>query len=111
MPSGSEEDSRPILVIPDIHQDVEFLDTILARHPSESLAEIVLLGDLLDSRKEEYQTSDALIGVLRQIRSIDDRGARRLTQLLGNHDWDYLRMWSSMRAGRNSPFSESNDAP
>ncbi|MFP4282321.1 MAG: metallophosphoesterase [Opitutales bacterium] len=89
----NREDPRPILLIPDIHQNDRFLASVLERHPPESLAEIILLGDLLDARSDAFKTADALAGVLRQLHEIREEERCTVTQLLGNHDWDYLQMW------------------
>lgn len=79
------------LVIPDVHQDVAWVERILAREISSASEpdRIVFLGDYFDSRRPpEFRASLAATCVyLEELRA---RFGDRLVFLLGNHDVQYL---------------------
>lgn len=76
------------LVIPDVHQDIAWVDRILARE--EIAADlIVFLGDYFDTRRppDEIATLEA---TCHHLASLQSRLGPKAVFLLGNHDIQYL---------------------
>jgi hypothetical protein len=82
---GHTSVALPALVIPDVHQNFERAEEIVAAHGTDC-ASVVFLGDYLDSR--ECRSLEALRATLVWLRA-SLRDPRR-THLLGNHDLAYV---------------------
>ena len=72
-----------LIIIPDVHQDADFLSGIIELHRDPAPAEIILLGDLLDARMEGAKTEKALTRLFDLIRDLRSDRATRLTLLWG----------------------------
>lgn len=77
------------LLIPDIHQNYGFLESILEREPLDSFERIVLLGDYFDGREPTHRGPDAARKTARLINQLEVKVGSRLTLLWGNHDVPY----------------------
>jgi hypothetical protein len=78
------------LVIPDVHQDIAWVERILTKEDSEAAKPdlVVFLGDYFDSRRspKEHAGVAATCAYLEELR---DRLGDRVIFLLGNHDVQY----------------------
>jgi hypothetical protein len=85
------------LIIPDIHQNFDFLHCIEKRENLDNFDQVVLLGDIFDSRDYTYDNLNSLKKTLDILREWKTRMGSRLLWLWGNHDlghywkslWDY----------------------
>ncbi len=88
--------SQRCLVIPDVHQDIAWVERIFAKENNGAAKPdlIVFLGDYFDSRRppEARATIAATCAYLEDLRG---RLGNRVIFLLGNHDVQY---WESRRA-------------
>lgn len=85
------------LIIPDVHQDIAWVERILAREPGADL--VVFLGDYFDSRR----SPDERAGVAETCVYLDALRVRlgaRGVFLLGNHDVQYLEARAACLAHR-----------
>lgn len=82
---------RPVLIIPDVHQDSGFLERCLSIGQSEKVSEILLLGDLLDAKAPMARRPESIRRTLGVVRKLLDEQAPPTSLLWGNHDWMY---WS-----------------
>lgn len=88
------------LLIPDIHQDHQFLARILDREHAENFERVVLMGDYFDSRELAFNGPDAAGKTARMIYQLEAKLGDRLTLLWGNHDISYyLYHATSERSG------------
>lgn len=80
-----------ILLVPDIHQNPDFLEGVLERERDGAHSEVILLGDLLDARREVDKREARLREVFRLVADIPRiTGCMRPATLLwGNHDRKY----------------------
>ena len=80
----------PILIIPDIHEDAGFFNRCLsAVLENRQVAEIILLGDLLDAKSQGARVPDSARKTLAIARRLLERQEPPTTLLWGNHDWKY----------------------
>lgn len=86
--------SDPILLIPDIHQNVDFLARCLRLGVESKVGEIILLGDLLDSKSRKGRLLPVIRDLLRRLGILLRIEQLPVTLLWGNHDWKY---WSFRR--------------
>lgn len=90
---NSKTHARAVLV-PDIHQDVDFLQGILA-HEDDGECSFILLGDYFDPRGSDYASVSATCQALTEARA---RLGERLVMLCGNHDTQYLEVLPRARS-------------
>lgn len=76
------------VVVPDIHQDVDFLQGILEQEDDGECA-FILLGDYFDPRGTGCASASATCQSLTEARA---RLGNRLVMLCGNHDIQYLEV-------------------
>lgn len=81
----------PTLIIPDVHQDFAFLERCLALGSEKSVTEIILLGDLVDSKYPGARRTEAIRETMEIAQTLIERQDPTTTLLWGNHDWMY---WS-----------------
>jgi hypothetical protein len=74
------------LIIPDLHQDVGFLDRILEAHPLNAFTSVVLLGDLFDAKDPLNEGPEVLRLLLIRIKEMVGILGAKLQIMLGNHD-------------------------
>jgi 3',5'-cyclic AMP phosphodiesterase CpdA len=94
------------LVIPDVHQDLAWVERILARENADPAAPgppdlIVFLGDYFDSRRTPRERA-SVTATCAWLDAARDRFADRVVFLLGNHDIQYLEARHSCLA-RHTP--------
>lgn len=77
---------RRCLVIPDVHQDLRWLERVLAAERDRSDL-VVFLGDYFDSEGKDAAPAGE---VARFIRRVRDAAPDQVVLLLGNHDLHYL---------------------
>jgi hypothetical protein len=99
---------KPILVVPDIHQDARFLRECLRIPAQTPVEEILFLGDLLDSKSREGRLPDTIRTVLREVRSVLERQDPPATLLWGNHDWKYW-VFRDELAGHRDPAASDHE--
>ena len=79
-----------ILVIPDVHEDLDFLAKIESREDFDHYDHIVCLGDYFDSRSAA--TDETLKATAIKIRELKSRLGDKLHLLCGNHDLPYYAL-------------------
>jgi hypothetical protein len=91
-----------ILVVPDIHENLEFLKYIFAVEKSASFDHIVLLGDYFDPHKVVNPCEDRLQQMAGTLMGFKELFGERLHMLCGNHDLPYyaLRPVCGGRSGK-----------
>ena len=92
------------LVIPDIHQNHDFLETILRREDPDTFSDIVLLGDFIDAKDQRYNSAAALERTLTLVVELLAEQGDKVEILLGNHDVMYYYMQDM---GHGSPLVRS----
>lgn len=98
MPLLSElPDEYPVLVVPDVHQDLSFLERAAARARQEGAA-LALLGDYVDAVDPRWREPAALRAVARAVTDITLEHPLGCVCLPGNHDVQALQV-ARMRAG------------
>lgn len=86
--------SEPILIVPDVHQDVDFLIRCLRLGSERRVGEIILLGDLLDSKSRKGRLLPVIQRLVGTVERMFDQSEVPTSLLWGNHDWKY---WSFRR--------------
>ena len=91
-----------ILVVPDIHENLEFLKYIFAVEDTSRFDHIVLLGDYFDPPGVVNPCEEKLQQLAHTLRGFKDIFGERLHMLCGNHDLPYyaLRPDCGANAGR-----------
>ena len=91
-----------LLIVPDIHEDLSFLKSILAHEDLDSFDHVVLLGDYFDPQGVECPDAENLRQVAHTLFELKQTLGGRLHMLCGNHDLPYyaLRPGCSGHAGR-----------
>ena len=79
-----------ILVIPDIHEDLEFLTKIESKEDFDRYDHIVCLGDYFDPRSAA--TDETLKATAIRIRELKSQYGDKLHLLCGNHDLPYYAL-------------------
>lgn len=77
--------NQTAVLIPDIHQDIEWVDKIITKHKKDNPL-FVLMGDLFDARKDNVATAGE---TARYIVNLKKQLNERLVILVGNHDQAY----------------------
>ena len=94
------------LLIPDVHQDADFLDAIFAREDPKNFDYLLFLGDFLDGRNERTKRSHTLERMLRCLRDLREQySEKRVLALMGNHDLAYYRNWEFLKRTAEWPSS------
>ncbi|MBK1877791.1 metallophosphoesterase [Pelagicoccus mobilis] len=79
--------AKPALVIPDTHQNIDWVEAILVKESAE-VSQVVFLGDYLDAKVKTADTPEA---TARYIANLQSRYPELpITFLVGNHDLPYL---------------------
>lgn len=81
---------QPVLIVPDIHQDVGFLQRVVARAEREDAA-LVFLGDYVDGIDPRWRDISALRAVARALPELAATHRRGCVFLAGNHDVQALQ--------------------
>jgi hypothetical protein len=97
----------PSLLIPDVHQDIDFLETALASGMAAGVAEIILLGDLLDGRRARTRSSRFASQTLACVEQLLLEQSVPTTLLWGNHDYKYWKHRDIVAAFSECPDSAS----
>lgn len=92
------------MVIPDIHQNFDFLGFVLEQQPPEEFTKVIFLGDLFDGKGSAYNSINALRKTLGIVSGLIDNLGDRVEILLGNHDLLYYQFQYLNRA---NAFSRS----
>lgn len=81
-----------ILVIPDLHEDLDFLKYIIAREDTATFDHVVLLGDYFDGRGELTPCLKRLERVAGTLVGLKEILGDKLHLLCGNHDLPYYAL-------------------
>ena len=82
-------DTGAVLIIPDIHQDVGFLERILAQEDVTQFKQVVFLGDVFDARDIDHRGPLHAAASARIIARLSRKLGSRLQITWGNHDVPY----------------------
>lgn len=82
--------STPTLVIPDVHQNHDFLNRILAAERVEDFEHVVFLGDIFDSRDIDFRGPESAAKTATILKDMRRRLGSKLVLLYGNHDVPYF---------------------
>lgn len=82
--------STPTLVIPDVHQNHDFLNRILAAERVEDFEHVVFLGDIFDSRDIDFRGPKSAAKTATILKDMRRRLGSKLVLLYGNHDVPYF---------------------
>ena len=92
-----------LLVIPDLHEDLDFLRYVLAAEDPADFDRVIFLGDYFDARPP-LQTSDAhLREVAETVIGLKGMLGDKMRLLCGNHDLPYYALRPSCGNGGGSP--------
>lgn len=80
------------LVIPDIHEDLDFLKYIIAKEDTETFDHVVLLGDYFDPPADVNPCEKRLQRVAGTIMGLKEILGDKLHLLCGNHDLPYYAL-------------------
>ena len=83
--------NTPVLVVPDIHQDLGFLDRAVARAGREGAA-LCFLGDYSDAINPQWKGEAALRAVAGRLPELAEHHPQGCVFLAGNHDVEALRV-------------------
>ncbi len=99
---------RRILVIPDVHEELDFLTKIENQKDFSQLERIILLGDYFDPKS--IATESSLAGIAENIANLcKSEHGKKVTLLLGNHDLPYYYMHyanTNLKGGIQLPHLE-----
>jgi hypothetical protein len=76
---------RPVLVVPDVHQDLDFLESAIARAIAEGAA-LAFLGDHVDAVDARWGGPSALRAGARRLTELAETHAAGCLFIAGNHD-------------------------
>ena len=82
--------NRPVVVVPDVHQDLGFLDRAVAFASAEGAA-LCFLGDHVDAIDARWRSESALRATAAILPELAENYAPGCVFLAGNHDVDALR--------------------
>lgn len=98
------------LIIPDVHQDLGFLASILEREAIWRYDRVVFLGDYFDAKQMVYAGEAGTRGTARLIREVKMAYPDKVTLLWGNHDMPYFQLRDSvMGPGSSSLLNAARD--
>lgn len=80
----------PVLIIPDIHQDLAFLEQVCRLIDRVKPGRLIFLGDYFDPLLEKWEAAPAVEAFCRRLTSLASEWGKRATWLCGNHDMPYL---------------------
>jgi hypothetical protein len=83
--------NAPVLVVPDVHQDVGFLDRAAALAAQEG-ATLCFLGDYTDAINPQWKGEAALRAVAERLPELAEHHPQGCVFLAGNHDVEALRV-------------------
>lgn len=89
------------LVIPDVHQDIVWVEKILSRE--KNWDHCVFLGDYFDPKQKQEDVS-GIRATARFIREVAEEHGDRISLLWGNHDIPYWEARKRMRLGAHDDF-------
>lgn len=92
-----------LLVIPDLHENLDFLKYILAVEDTANFDQVILLGDYFDRRDDKPSTPDDLIRVAGTILGMKEILGDKLHLLCGNHDLPYYALRPVCRENAGKP--------
>lgn len=95
------------LLIPDVHQDYEFLEMVFSLEKPDEYDHVIFLGDFFDGGSEHTKNAESVEGMLRTLRELrlvfsDDK----INAVMGNHDLKYLRNWEFIKKTAEAPNSK-----
>lgn len=82
---------RPLLVVPDVHQDAGFVDRATALAVREG-ATLCFLGDFADAINPQWKSDAALRAVAERLPELAETHPHGCVFLAGNHDVEALRL-------------------
>ena len=82
---------RPVVVIPDVHQDLGFLERAVTLAQRES-ASLCFLGDTVDAANPRWRDPSALRAIANVLPEIAETHPHGCVFLAGNHDVDAVRL-------------------
>jgi len=94
------------LIIPDIHQDIEWVRSIL-RQENDNWDHLVFLGDYFDPSENPSEVAPACETAAFLLK-LEEIYEDRVTFLLGNHDIPYMEMLLRYESGRMPKFPLNN---
>lgn len=80
------------MIIPDIHQNFDFLEFVLEQQSPKEFTKVIFLGDLFDGKGLQYNNISALRKTLGIVSGLIDKLGDRVEILLGNHDVLYYQL-------------------
>tara|TARA_R100000027_G_scaffold53825_1_gene42774 strand:- start:3758 stop:4516 length:759 start_codon:yes stop_codon:yes gene_type:complete len=98
----TELTAEKCLVIPDVHQDIEWVERIFDREIGWDRC--VFLGDYFDPKGKPVGELAGVRATARYIRELTGRHGDQITLLWGNHDIPYWEMKKRMRTGNLDEF-------
>jgi hypothetical protein len=90
-PSPEFSSNRPVLIVPDVHQDLGFLDRAVQVARSAG-ATLCFLGDHVDAIGPQWRGDAALHAVAERLPELAETHPHGCVFLVGNHDVDALRV-------------------
>lgn len=92
-----KETRKKALVVPDIHQNHDFLDGVFHSEDPDAFDQIIFLGDLFDSKEVGYVSTDSLQRCFKKLEWLfENVGHEKIHYLLGNHDAVYYFKWKNV---------------
>jgi predicted MPP superfamily phosphohydrolase len=78
-------DERPLLVVPDLHQDLSFLNRVVAVAQKEG-ASLTFLGDYVDAVEARWADESGLRAIISALLELSHHHSAGCVFLAGNHD-------------------------
>jgi len=91
MPLHNFSPDRPVLLVPDVHQDLRFLENAIALAQKEAAA-LCFLGDFVDGLNARWHTAAALKAIASQLAEVAQTHPHGCVILAGNHDVSALTL-------------------
>lgn len=88
---------QPVLLVPDVHQNLAFLEAAVKRADIEG-ARLCFLGDFVDGSNPQWTGAAALRATAELLAELCTTRAAGCSVLVGNHDFDALRVARFRRA-------------
>lgn len=90
-----------LLVIPDVHQNIDWVKSIFEREPVDDFDKIIFLGDYTDSHKKNGIAS--MENTMLYFDELCDKYGDKIVLLIGNHDAAYIMNSMSTPSGSYTP--------